>query len=342
MRFEACMGCTGIGSLSVKDTEEAVDLVLETSIIPYWPQLPKRSFFENMYVQFSEKIPGIVIDEENERVFLDTSKAQKEMEKFLETIIENNPEKFALKKSFASGFFEFVKRKEILKGCYAVKGQITGPISCGLQIVDENRRSILYNEMIFDAMIKNINMIARWQEKTLRTLNPNTIIFIDEPFLASFGSAHISLNREEALEFLKETSRSLSFVGSHCCGNTDWSILIDSGINILSFDSYFYSKNLSLYAEELKSFLDAGGIIAWGAVPSGEEIKNETVNSLLKKLERSMQLLVDKGIDKDTLISQGLITPSCGVGSLERELGIRVLRATKEVSDIMRKKYEVS
>jgi hypothetical protein len=51
-----------IGSLPYKDENKAVAIVLRYQIdMPAWPQLPKRAYVENMYTQYSEGFPGIVV-----------------------------------------------------------------------------------------------------------------------------------------------------------------------------------------------------------------------------------------------------------------------------------------
>jgi hypothetical protein len=52
-----------------------------------------------------------------------------------------------------------------------------------------------------------------------------------------------------------------------------------------------------------------------------------------------MQLLVDKGIDKDVLLKQALITPNCGTGSMKPENAERTFMLTRQVSDSMRERY---
>ncbi|MBM3132761.1 MAG: hypothetical protein FJZ95_07000, partial [Chloroflexi bacterium] len=52
---------TAIGSMPHADPAEAGALALRyLPDIPVWPQLPNRSFLENMYAQYSEGLPGVV------------------------------------------------------------------------------------------------------------------------------------------------------------------------------------------------------------------------------------------------------------------------------------------
>ena len=119
-------------------------------------------------------------------------------------------------------------------------------------------------------------MNARWQIRLLRAARPHVIIFVDEPYMASFGSAYISLSREQVVSMLDEVFAAIKSEGAisgvHCCGNTDWSVLMDTQVDILNIDADGFLENLALYPDELKAFLERGGAIAWGIVPNTEAI----------------------------------------------------------------------
>ncbi|NIO71101.1 MAG: methionine synthase, partial [Anaerolineae bacterium] len=171
-------------------------------------------------------------------------------------------------------------------------------------------------------------------------LFPTVITFVDEPYMASFGSAFVSLGREQAITLLEEVLAGIQGVkGVHCCGNTDWSILLSTSIDILSLDAYEYAQALSLYPDEVEAFLERGGIIAWGIVPTSEQVYQETVESLVEKLHQAMNLLVKKGIPLDQLLKSALISASCGAGPLPEPTAERVLSLAAEVSARMQEKY---
>jgi methionine synthase II (cobalamin-independent) len=121
--------------------------------------------------------------------------------------------------------------------------------------------------------------------------------------------------------------------GLHCCGNTDWSIIMDTEIDVISFDAYNYGESITLYPDKLATYLSRGGILAYGIVPSEEKVVNETVESLINRLSDLFILMERKGIDQDKVRNAYIITPSCGVGSLPVSLAERVLDLTKEVGN---------
>jgi len=334
---------TGIGSLPHTEAKEACELVLQTlPQIPFWPQLPKRSAGENMYGQYSENLPGLGFD--GERMFIHTPEDFSAIEKFYEHFLSEDLDFFSISQAHAEGFYQLQEYQSRLRSAWAIKGQITGPISFTLQVTDENRKPLLYNDELKDMAIKNLLAKAKWQEKILRQINPRVIIFLDEPYLSAFGSAFTSLSREQAIEALEEVFGGIdSFTGVHCCGNTDWSILLETSVDILSFDAYSHAANLFLYESQLKKYLDAGRTIAWGIVPTDEDLlKTVTSKDLLEKLEKIWIDLSRRGIDLERIASASLITPACGLGTVHKDMAVRALTLAGDLSQMLREKYRLA
>jgi len=333
---------TGIGSLPQTEAQEACELILKTlPQIPFWPQLPKRSARENMYWQYCENLPGVTFEED--RMCIHTPEDLASIEKFYEHFLSEGLDFFSISKPFAAGFYQLQEYKDQLQKAWAVKGQITGPVSFALQVTDENRRSLLYNEELKDIVIKNLLRKANWQESILTNYNSRVIMFLDEPYLSAFGSAFTSLNREQVIDSLEEVLQGInSITGIHCCGNTDWSILLETSVDILSLDAYSYASNLLLYKEQLKKYLGRGGTIAWGIIPTSEEIlQNISVEILAEKLEKIWADLANLGIDREQLLLASLITPACGLGTMRQDMAVKALTLTRNLSQKLREKYKL-
>jgi len=331
---------TIVGSMPHTDPSEACSQVIHyLKEIPAWPQLPKRSFLENMYVQFSQGFPGATI--EDERIYIDRSQnMDKPLEQLYAAYLENDIDKYPISSDYAAGLHSFLALTTLAP--LAVKGQITGPISWGLTVTDDNRRAILYDDTLADALAKLLRLKAAWQEKALSQISRNTIIFVDEPYMVSFGSAYVSLSRERVINLLEEVFGGISGLkGVHCCGNTDWSVLLGTSADILSFDAYNYAQSFSLYPAEIKKFLDRKGTIAWGIVPNNEEaLAKESVASLKDRLDEAMAPFTRSGIPFKQLLRQGLLTPSCGLASLAtKEAAAQALELLAGLSIKIRKRY---
>lgn len=333
---------TGIGSVPFKDARVACRIILDTfESIPFWPQLPRRSFLENMYAQYAEQLPGIVIDEERKSIYVDSGRVADKIEEVYQNYLDGNVEYFAISEKFAAGLHEFMGALgAIPKTVTHLKGHITGPISYALQVTDENKKAVIYDKDFFEVLTKTLAMKAKWQIRRFREASPGTgvIIFIDEPYLVSIGSSYITINREEAFAALDEVIVSIkeegALAGLHCCGNTDWPLLLTRELDILNFDAYNFAKEFSLYGADIDKYLARGSSLAWGVVPSSDDIKQKSPSDLVEKFRSSVNLLTVKGIGRDGISS--LITPSCGVGSLDEDVARRVLETTAQVSRLLR------
>ncbi len=345
MAFEPRCLATAIGSMPHTDPSEACDLILNTiPEIPIWPQLPNISFRENMEIQYSEGFPCVVLDEEKQRMYFETSRdITSDFEKFYENYMAENLDYFRISSEFSRGIYEMEKKlsEKSLPDLKYFKSHVTGPLTIGLGRVDENKRAIYYNEMFRDVIVKGTEMKARWLLNTFKFLGCTQICFIDEPILSGFGSStYVSVHRPDVVQYLNDVIRAVhkeeAIAGIHCCGNTEWTILIDAGVDVISFDAYDYAETIAYYPDKVNAFLEKGGVLAWGVVPTSEKINQETPESLVKKLEASMDYLAGKGIDKGMIQKQCLVTPSCGTGSRTVELSDKVFDQLYHVSQILR------
>ncbi len=336
-----------IGSFPLNDHGEAIELVLKyTPEIPLWVQLPSHKE-EGMMVQFLSGMPGLI--KQGEKTFVNTDKEtfESELLEFYEEFLSVTDgeqdlvnSRFRLETSTAAGFFEFLRKLEKTDiQPVALKGQITGPVTLGTGVVDQNGRAIFYDERLRDATVKLIALKARWQVRKLKKFGCPVILFFDEPALTGFGSsAFISISAEEISACFDEVIDAVhaegGIVGIHVCANAEWSLILDSSADIVSFDAYSYFDKFVLYPEQIRKFMAAGGILAWGVVPTlnPEDLKKETADSLTALWEERAGGIEALGIDASVITAQSLITPSCGTGSLSLDQAKTVLRLTQEVS----------
>lgn len=339
-----------IGSLPLESHADATELIFEfTPEIPLWPQLPAYKE-EGMIPQFVPGLPGVT--EIEGKVFVDTDSESFEAdllafyEEYL-MITEGGASleesRFLLTPDTAQGFFTFLtaakEKKENLAG---LKGQTTGPITFCTGLVDQAGRAIFYNDQLRDVAVKQLAMKARWQTRKMAEIGGQTIMFFDEPGLAGLGSsAFITITSEEIEACLGEVFEAVrqekGLTGVHVCANTEWSVLFDSGVDIVSYDAYSFFDKLILYGDRLVEFFAEGKILATGIVPTTPEyIEVETVDSLVEKWFEQTRQLVAIGIDEKTIYSQSLITPSCGTGTVSPKQARMVLELTRGVSEKIR------
>lgn len=334
---------TGIGSMPHIDPDDAVKLALEyLPHAPIWPQLPKLNFRERMDIQYSESLPGVMIDENRQRIFLDTSRdLTPELEKFFEHYLAKDYSYFRISEGFAAGFYALLGALEKADTMPRfLKGHITGPLTLGTSLKDESGRDIIHNDLVFDATVKCLAMKAAWQIETLKKFGRPVIIFIDEPAMESLGSAFSAVSSETVETGLNEIIDAIhklgGIAGIHCCGNADWPLIMRTRIDILNFDAFGYMDKVLLYPEEIKAFIDRGGALAWGIVPTGGFTGRETAGILADRLRQAASRLNEYGIDKAALLKQCILTPSCGMGGLTEEKSHKILSLLGDVANEIR------
>ncbi|EKE03794.1 MAG: hypothetical protein ACD_20C00150G0007 [uncultured bacterium] len=348
---------TAIGSLPHTDPAQAVDLVLSSfPNLPVWPQLGRLSHKEDMTAQFSQNIPGVVFDQEDNRWYIDPEAEDfyEKLEEFYldyESIVSEKNfdllDKYGITEDFSSTISLYIDKIKENKPT-AVKGQIIGPFTYGTTLVDREKRCAFYDDTLREIVVKGLTLKALWLVKKFKEASPSSIpiIFMDEPTISQYGtSAFITITKQDIISSISEIASILkengALVGVHCCGKTDWSLITESGVDILNFDGFYFAQSLSLFSKELGDFLQRGGYIAWGMVPTLDEdaLKAASVETLTDKFEEAKSYLTNKGIDEKLVIDSSLITPTCGAGSLSVELAERAMELTSNLSKSLREKY---
>ncbi len=351
-----------IGSLPLTDHKEALEWIFAaTPEIPLWPQLPFNPY-EHMMPQFAEGIPCIVeenLDDPEGRIFYDISTPdfEENMLAFFEdymAVLEDpaalDNSRFQVSRERAEGLYLFAEAIRDREGLAGVKGQVTGPFTMLTGIKDREGRAGYFDDTVREMVIKGIAMKAAWQTRLLaKNTDSRVIMFIDEPALAGLGSsAFISVTAAEIQEMINEVADAVhqagGLAGIHVCANTDWELLLESSIDVISFDAYSFFDKFAPLKDRIETYLDRGSIIAWGIVPTGraEDVEKESVESLAAMWEEQARLLTGPGRDAAALLNQTFITPSCGTGSLQPELAKKVLDLTRGVADTLRARYPAS
>ena len=230
-----------------------------------------------------------------------------------------------------------------------MKVQTTKPVSFGLTIVDEAKRAIYYNPEFIDVVVKALAMKCRWQIRKFSRFAERVICFVDEPILSAFGSStYVSVTREDVVAKLGEVIEAVhaegALAGVHCCGNTEWSILIDAGADLVNFDAFDYGETIALYPEAVTRHLQSGKALAWGVVPTNSaKIRVQTVESLVATFDRLVgKLARATGLETARIARQAVITPSCGTGSLPVADAERVFLLLGQTSRILRTRLGVA
>ncbi len=336
----APLAATGIGSVPFTDPEAAVALILQhLPEVPFWPQLVRRGYAEDMVPQGARGLPGLVADPAARVVRLNPEVSREiALAEFYEVLWRDDLEPFSLTPEEAAGFFALCRMAAgQTPPPLGLKGQVVGPVTFAGMVKDDQEKPILYDRELTQAVSLGLAKKAAWQAHRFRELGAEAVVFFDEPILTGFGSAFFPISREEVSGLLTETLEAARqagpvLLGLHCCGNTDWSLVLSLALDVLSFDAYGYFDSLALYEGPLKGFLARGGWLAWGVVPTGEELSRETVDSLWQRFVGQVNRLAALGMAPAQVLSQSLLTPSCGLGYLAPEAAAAALALLRDLS----------
>jgi len=343
LRFKPNFSTTGIGSVPFTDSEEAVTYLLDSGPgIPFWPQLPKRCFEEEMIPQYGLGMPCVQVDGGQKSITFDPANKMSDLEAFYHKFLEEDPSLFALSEESAAGLAAF-QRMAGTRKWPIVKGQTTGPITMSTGIPGPDKRPIFSDPELRDAVVKTLVRQVQWQIQQLKPYaEDGVLIFVDEPVLAAFGSSsYLYLSEEIVHEMLGEVFEAISDAGGisgiHVCGNSDFGMIARSGVQVINFDAYQYGESISLYPDEIKALFDCGGSIAWGIVPTTPALKKETVEGLIQRFQSCLDAMEKKGFSKAILHERAILTPSCGAGNLTLDEAKRVFELLAKLKSAIQK-----
>lgn len=331
---------TAMAVMPHTDINRALEAALSMDI-PFWPQLPNYSYYEDMYVQAAEHFPGIILDVDKRTLRLSMERFIHEFE---ETMVHfDEPEYFDTSKTYSVVYHQFLSLD--LFDRPAIRGQLEGPISFGFNILDQDERPILFDDTVRPFMLEFMAKRINVQLDRLKRRNENAFMFVDEPglqFLFSAMSGYGDIKAKKDLDLFFSLVNKPR--GIHLCGNPDWDFLLGLDLDILSLDIYTNAEIFSAYASSIQRFLDKGGIIVWGIVPTGfESFEKEDLSSLIYRLESVWNILAKKGIDKPYLLSKSLLSPAtCCLVNPDKEKTVeKAFQTIKKMSSELRKQYRL-
>lgn len=308
LRFQGNCQTTAMGIMPHTDIGKALELSLSLDV-PFWPQLPHVSYYEDMYVQASEHFPGIVVDVENERLSFNSARFDTELTKYSEKMADATT--FKLSNEYSAVYSQFLSLD--LQEYPAIRGQLIGPVSFGFKVFDENNMPIIYNEsvrtLLFDFLSRKINA----QHAELKTKNEHAFVWMDEPGLgwvfSGLSGYDDVIAKRDYHDFLKSLQGPSAL---HLCANVNLPYLLSMGTSLLSFDAYQMQILPKGYAASVADFLRNGGIISWGIVPTDSSaLANETPERLSELIHDYWSIIAaNTDITIKQIAEQALIAPA--------------------------------
>lgn len=341
MHPKPCFAATSMAFLPHRDPGRAVDVIVEN-----FPEAPCLPVLSRSIRHMLEGIPCLVFDREKKQVFLDPSpEREKEILEFYDRVERQDLEAFATTEKTAPGFYALLDRLKTdpPRGLKWVAFQTAGPVLLGDIIKQKNGMSSFFDETLRDILIKGVNLKSRWLEQKIRQEVPgvDVIAGLPETTLVTFTSAGGAGTREAIISAIDEGFQGLQGPRwVHCCANIDWSLLTGARVDVINFDAYQHADKVALYHREFNSFLDRGGMLAWGIVPvTDEAIEQVTVEELADRLRRGIEAFAARGIDEAELAAASWVMPCCDANLMRRENAERAFAMTRQISGIMRQHY---
>ena len=283
---------TMIGSMPHRTAPEALAALDQYPLmIPAWPQLSQRSILEGMVAQCSEGLPGLHVDREQKRMWVQNDEdLPQHMAVFYEHFITENIDALAISPDYAAGLHAFLQ-----KSLYGdeklpwIKGQVTGPFTLGLGLTDQNKKAVWFDDQYRDIVLKGLGMKAQWQIRALQQRGRQVLLFLDEPILSALGTpAYMGISHDQVVTGLNAVIHAAQAagarVGIHCCGNMDWGLLASTDVDIIAFDAYAYGEKVALYPDAINAFLQRGGTLAYGNPARKPRVARTTTPAFISDL----------------------------------------------------------
>lgn len=289
---------TGIGHLPHCDPGDAVEFVLRHSPrLPSAPALPARSRREGMIAQAAAGVVGVVVDDDG-ALFIDHDALDPEAP-LLDT--EFRGDAFVGLRAFLTA---------VADRTGPLKVSTTGPVTLGLALhvagVDADLAFRIAGRVVRQRCAALVAHVLR------RVPQAQIVLFLDEPAMGSLTEPGFPIAPSDGVDLVSgalAVVESIAVTGLHCCTTPDYRLLLSAGPRILSVP---VRPEITAHAGLFGDFLERGGWMAWGAVPTDGPV-GTTVDRLWRRLYVLGTALVEDGLDPRLLIAQTIITPTCGL-----------------------------
>jgi hypothetical protein len=312
---------TGIGSLPHTDPHAAAEFVLERlPDLPAIPSLPRRSPAESMLGQVAAGVPGVAVTFDG-RLVVDRPRLDPEAE----IVTDLDHDAFG-------GFRAFLSVAAAAGWRQPVKWQFTGPVTLGVALVHAGAPAPL----AFILARRAVQTHLRALNHAVASALPDCpqVVVIDEPAMSALMQPGFPIDPDGAIDLVSGALAAIdtdadALGGVHCCGQSDWPAILATGPQILSLP---VRAELASVGGYLAEFLDGGGWIAWGVVPTDGPVA-PTVDRYWRDLAEMWCSLVQAGCDPGRLRRQAVVTPACGLGLHDEAAAAHVFELVDGVAE---------
>jgi len=310
---------TSVGSLPHRDRDAAIAFVLErTPELPAAPTLPGVDPLELMIPQGLWGVAGVVIAPDGSFSVPDPD-ALDPAAPLGDRELADRP--FASWRRFLAA---------VAGRSDPVKLQLTGPITLGLALVDAGVPSAMAFAVASGAVATRARDLVALADRLAPGV-PRVVVF-DEPGLVGGLRAELPLPAEQIVDVLSGALAAIegeALTGVHVCGAADWRLVMQAGPGLLSMP---VGAEVTGSAGALGAYLERGGWVAWGAVPTDGPL-GETNARYWRQLSAQWCELVQNGCDPVLLRRQALVTPVCGLALHDEAQADHAFTLSRELAE---------
>ena len=290
---------SAVGSLPHVDAAEAAhDALRLTPELPAAPQLPRRHPTEGMLAQVLRGAPGITVGEDGWSLRLDKRRLG-----VPDAATDLDPEAWG-------ATLAFLQAAADTGHTGPVKVQLAGPVTVGLALVAAGAKPARAFPLAGGIVRQRVGALLRAAEARLP--GRPVVLVLDDPGLTAYTGDDFPLGADDTIDLLSSclaSARTAAMAGVHCCGPTDWRLVLHAGPDLLSMP---VDASVGDAAAGLSAFLDRGGWIAWGAVPTDRPL-GDREDLHWRRLTELWCDLSRNGCDPMLLRTQAILTPACGL-----------------------------
>lgn len=309
-----------VGSLPHRSAEAAAAFALRASSIPTVPSLPRRSPAESMILQVLAGVEGIDIGPLGSITGDPAS---------LDASVDVTPR---LDSDAFVGMAAFLRAARAPRGeqgaIREVSWHVVGPVTLGLALVRIGVAPARAFDLAAHVVARHLVVLADAVAVALPGVRQ--IAVVDEPSLGEIERDDAHLAPDTAVDLVSRALASIegrAITGVHCCASVEVGHLVDIGADMISMP---LDHRAGAAAARLGRFLDADGVIAWGAIATSGPLASGATRPW-RQLGDAWAQLVDGGVDPYRLCHQAVVTPECGLALHSVHVAHDVFAACREV-----------
>ena len=311
--------CLPVGALPYDNLNHATAMMAKLfSQNPYIALLPNMSDTETLENRIFNNIPGVEYN--NGKLVLSAGTPEHEagiaaLDKACKSPNLKHLESFSFEAKFLEKYFHMIKKFNS-KNAYV---NILGPFTVSQMLTSKAEEQSIADKKYRKLFAEAVCVKGLWAIEKIKQACSSTapVVILEEPMLNQLGAVkrqNPGITAELVTNLFSNTVETLknagAAVGVQCMGKCDWSVPINAGVDIISFDAYNNPNNLTIIPDILTEYLKNGGMINWGIVPvvSDSVVKDLTVDYLYKRLSSTIEGVILSGVPAGLLYKSALVS----------------------------------